>query len=83
MDHVLELAPSGRATCRTCGNKIAKGEVRFGEAVPSQFAPSGFATEWHHLTCAAKSKTGLVRPRPPRSRSRRRSRTSNTFARPG
>ena len=32
MDHVLELAPSGRATCRTCGNKIAKGEVRFGEA---------------------------------------------------
>lgn len=62
MEHLLEISPSGRATCRTCQNKIAKGELRFGEAVPSQFGSSGFATEWHHLTCAARAKAHLVRP---------------------
>jgi hypothetical protein len=62
MDHLLELSPSGRATCRTCQEKIAKGELRFGEAVPSQFGSSGFTTVWHHLTCAARAKTELVRP---------------------
>ena len=62
MEHLLEISPSGRATCRTCHQKIAKGELRFGEAVPSQFGSSGFATEWHHLTCAARKKPDLVRP---------------------
>lgn len=62
MEHLLELAPSGRATCRTCQEKIAKGELRFGEAVPSQFGSSGFTTVWHHLKCAARAKTELVRP---------------------
>src|SRR5687768_17168461 len=58
----LEVAPSGRATCRTCKKKIDKGELRFGHSVPSQFSSSGHATEWHHLECAAKKMGHLVRP---------------------
>lgn len=55
MPHTIEVAKSGRAACRTCKENIAKGELRFGEEVQTQFsdAPS---LQWHHLPCAAKSK---------------------------
>jgi hypothetical protein len=53
MEHRLEVAPSGRATCRTCNKPIAKGELRVGEEYASQFGSEGFAIRWHHPLCAA------------------------------
>jgi hypothetical protein len=52
MPHVIEEAPSGRAKCRACQNKIAKGELRFGEKVPNPFG-EGEASHYYHLICAA------------------------------
>src|SRR5690606_17795264 len=52
MAHVLEHATTGRATCRGCGNKILKDELRFGEKQPNAFG-DGEMTLWFHLTCAA------------------------------
>jgi hypothetical protein len=52
----IQLAPTGRAKCRGCGNAIAKGELRFGETGPNSYG-EGEATSWFHLTCAA-----LMRP---------------------
>jgi poly [ADP-ribose] polymerase len=60
--HVIEEAKSGRAGCRTCRKPIAKGELRFGEEVESQFADGGETTyRWHHLACAAGAKTDALR----------------------
>jgi poly [ADP-ribose] polymerase len=55
MPHVIEEAKSGRASCRTCKQNIAKGELRFGEEAMNQFSdvPS---LQWHHLKCAATSR---------------------------
>lgn len=52
MPHVIETASSGRAKCRGCDQKIAKGELRFGERQPNAFG-EGEMTLWFHLTCAA------------------------------
>lgn len=62
MAHIIEEAKSGRAGCRTCRKPIAKGELRFGEEVPNQFADDGETTHrWHHMACAAGSKTDELR----------------------
>ena len=62
MAHIIEEAKSGRAGCRTCRKPIAKGELRFGEEVENQFADGGETTHrWHHMTCAAGSKTDELR----------------------
>ena len=62
MAHIIEEAKSGRAGCRTCRKPIAKGELRFGEEVENQFGDGGETTHrWHHLTCAAGSKTDELR----------------------
>jgi hypothetical protein len=52
MAHTIEVAKSGRATCRACKSAIAKGELRFGAEAPNQFGdePSYL---WHHLKCGA------------------------------
>jgi hypothetical protein len=52
MPHVIEPATSARAKCRGCGEKIAAGELRFGESLPNPFA-EGETTHWFHLECAA------------------------------
>jgi hypothetical protein len=52
MPHVLEPASSGRAKCRGCKQAIAKGELRFGEALPNPFG-EGEVTHWFHPACAA------------------------------
>lgn len=57
MPHTIEVAKSGRASCRTCKQTIAKGELRFGEEVQNQFSDAP-ALQWHHLMCAAKNKPG-------------------------
>lgn len=52
MNHVIEAAASGRSRCRGCGEKIEKGELRFGERAPNPFG-EGDATYWFHLDCGA------------------------------
>lgn len=54
MAHTVEVAKSGRATCRSCRTAVAKGELRFGEETPNQFGEPGETTyRWHHVKCAA------------------------------
>ena len=48
----IETAKSGRAGCRGCKEKIAKGELRFGE-VDYTFDSEG-SFKWYHLPCAAE-----------------------------
>ena len=52
MSHVIEIASSGRASCRACRQKIARGELRLGERQPNPFG-EGEATYWFHLRCGA------------------------------
>jgi len=52
MASVIERASSGRAKCRACGLAIAKGEERFGEALPNAYG-EGESLFWFHLRCAA------------------------------
>jgi Poly(ADP-ribose) polymerase and DNA-Ligase Zn-finger region len=52
MAHLIQPASSGRAKCRGCGERIAAGELRFGESLPNPFA-DGETTLWFHLDCAA------------------------------
>lgn len=57
MAHIVESAKSGRARCRTCGEGISKGDLRFGEEVANAFSDTGGTTfHWHHLKCAAKKR---------------------------
>ncbi len=58
MTHVIEPASSGRAKCRACEQKIAKGELRLGERLPNPYA-DGEMTLWYHPRCGA-----LKRPEP-------------------
>jgi len=52
--HLFEPASSGRAKCRACGDRIANGELRFGERLPNPFADDGGEmTHWYHPACAA------------------------------
>ncbi len=52
MPSVIERASSGRAKCRACGQSIAKGDFRFGEALPNAYG-EGDAMFWFHLGCGA------------------------------
>ena len=52
MPHVFEPAPTGRAKCRGCGQRIEQGELRFGERIANPFA-EGETTLWFHPLCAA------------------------------
>lgn len=52
MPNVIEPATTGRAACRGCGQKIPKGELRFGESIPNAYA-EGETTVWFHMLCAA------------------------------
>ena len=49
---MIEEAKTGRAGCRSCREKIGKGELRFG-VVDYSFSSDG-SFKWHHLQCAAK-----------------------------
>jgi hypothetical protein len=56
MGHVIEIAKTGRASCRSCKKPIGKGELRLGEEVANAFAAGETTYQWHHLPCAAKKK---------------------------
>jgi hypothetical protein len=61
MSNVIELAKSGRSSCRGCGDRIAQGELRFGESLPNPYA-EGDARVWFHLTCAACMRPDKFEP---------------------
>ena len=61
MPSVIERASSGRAKCRVCGQAIAKGETRFGEALPSAYG-EGESLFWFHLPCAACARPESLLP---------------------
>ena len=56
MEHKIEPASSGRAKCRGCGQKIEKGDIRFGEVLPNPFSDGNTMTHWFHLWCAAMKR---------------------------
>jgi hypothetical protein len=60
MSDVIEAAPTGRASCRGCRQRIDKGALRFGERVPNPFA-EGETTHWFHLACAADDRAEKLR----------------------
>ena len=47
--YIVAIAPSGRASCKTCKSKIEKGSLRFGSA--STAAWDGETVYWRCLTC--------------------------------
>ena len=53
MSDVIEVAKSGRASCRVCKSKIEKDAWRFGQQVVTQFSAEP-GMQWFHLPCAAK-----------------------------
>ncbi|HEY4102423.1 MAG TPA: hypothetical protein VGM44_00975 [Polyangiaceae bacterium] len=61
MPSVIERASSGRAKCRACGEVIAKGELRFGEALPNAYG-EGESLFWFHLPCAACARPESFAP---------------------
>lgn len=52
MPSVIETASTGRAKCRVCSQAIAKGDFRFGEALPNAYG-EGESVFWFHVGCAA------------------------------
>ena len=61
MPSVIERASTGRAKCRACGSAIAKGDERFGEALPNAYG-EGEALFWFHLGCAACARAESFLP---------------------
>jgi len=62
MANMIEIAKSGRATCRGCGEKIAKDLHRFGEETPNNFSEDGGTSyRWWHLGCAATKLANELR----------------------
>ena len=47
----MMIAPSGRAGCRTCSEKIAKGSVRLGAATKWGGGANGYINKWAHVRC--------------------------------
>ena len=60
MPHVFEPAASGRSKCRGCGRALAKGEIRFGEAMANPFAEGTEMTLWFHPMCAAYKRPEAI-----------------------
>lgn len=61
MSHTIEPAKSGRASCRTCRQPIAKGELRLGVEVPNAFSEGELTYQWHHLLCGAKKQQAALK----------------------
>ena len=61
MPSVIERASTGRAKCRACGQAIARGDERFGEALPNAYG-EGDSLFWFHLQCAAHARPEALLP---------------------
>jgi ribosomal protein L37AE/L43A len=61
MPCVIEHTSTGRAKCRACGQRVAKEDERFAEALPNPYG-EGESLFWFHLRCAACSRPGSLLP---------------------
>ncbi|MEO7034747.1 MAG: hypothetical protein ABI548_12640 [Polyangiaceae bacterium] len=61
MPSVIERASTGRAKCRVCAQAIARGDERFGEALPNAYG-EGDALFWFHVPCAACARPEALLP---------------------
>jgi hypothetical protein len=63
MPHKIDVAPTGRATCRGCKKAIEKGAPRFGEEYASPYAEEGGTSyRYWHLACAATKLANELAP---------------------
>jgi hypothetical protein len=63
MPNKIEIAPSGRASCRGCKKTIAKGELRFGEEFANPYSEDGGKSfRYWHLPCAATKLANELAP---------------------
>jgi len=63
MPHKVELAPSGRASCRGCKKPIEKGSLRFGEEFQNPYSEDkGMSYRYWHLPCAATKLANELAP---------------------
>ena len=63
MSHKVEIAPTGRASCRGCKQAIAKGTPRFGEEFRNPYSEeSGLSYRYWHLACAATKMANELAP---------------------
>src|SRR3974390_1127758 len=65
MGHKIEVAPSGRASCRGCKKTIEKGVLRFGEEFKNPYSEEGgMSYRYWHLPCAATKLANELAPGP-------------------
>ena len=57
MSNRIEIASSGRATCKICMRKIGKGTARFGLEA---YIYGRETVKWHHLSCALNKFPGEI-----------------------
>jgi hypothetical protein len=63
MSHKIELAPTGRASCRGCKETIVKGVPRFCEEFANPYSEDGgMSFRYWHLACAAKKLANELGP---------------------
>jgi hypothetical protein len=63
MSHKIEIAPSGRASCKGCKKTIAKDELRFCEAFANPYSEQGGEKfRYWHLPCAATKLANELAP---------------------
>ena len=53
-EYIVELAKSGRAECKKCGEKILKSVLRVGVIIEGDW---GLLTRWQHLPCTVFDKS--------------------------
>jgi poly [ADP-ribose] polymerase 1 len=63
MSHKVEIAPTGRASCRGCKQAIAKGTPRFAEEFRSPYSEEGgLSYRYWHLPCAGTKAANELAP---------------------
>jgi len=63
MPHKVDLAPTGRASCRGCKQPIAKDTPRFAEEFQSPYSEEGGTSfRYWHLPCAATKLANELAP---------------------
>lgn len=59
--HRIETAPTGRAVCRGCKQRISKGAIRFAEEFQNPYSEEGGTSfRYWHLPCAATALANEV-----------------------
>jgi hypothetical protein len=63
MSHKIEIAPTGRASCRGCKKTVLKGDLRFAEEFANAYSEDGgMSFRYWHLACAAVKLANELAP---------------------